>query len=143
MGQLLVGRFLLHSHHDLHIYMSDLVFDTKEIGFWRKQLLDRNLEKAIKEHPKKAAAFFGAAPAARCNIVQLGMILAAWDLLATPVGKITSIKDEQEALYMIGDLQGEAKEIAAAFCSADNQEKILRNLARSIIKEATGKDLMP
>ncbi len=117
--------------------------DPSELAFWRNRILDRTILSALKMYPDHAKEIFGAVPVMRGNLVQLGMILGAREILAASPSQL--VFDTQDALEKelragLDELTDEQKLLFEEFLAVENQEEIARNWARKIIKEATGTD---
>src|SRR6185436_10089232 len=103
------------------------------LSFWKNRLLDQTLLSAIKAYPAHAREIFGAVPVLQPNVLQLGLILGAREILATPEGKIefgTDSAIESELHKAIADLSDDKRAIAQQFLDVSNQEEIMRNVAR-------------
>jgi len=112
-----------------------------ELEFWRKHLLGQTLLKALSLYPDSAKRMFGDAAIRRENILELGMILGAREILAcSPQASAvestgTAEMDLQEEIDKLSD---EQQDFVKEFLSITTQDEIARKVARRIIKDATG-----
>ena len=117
-----------------------------ELSFWRERLLDRTLLKVVEIYPDRAKVVFGDGPVKRKNLIEMGMVLGAREILATPTEQVFVGCDDvldNELCGEIDKLQDEQKALAINFLSAKNQVQIARELARKIISDATGVEPPP
>lgn len=120
--------------------------DPSELAFWKSRLVDHSLLRALKLHPEHATRIFGAVPVMRGNILQLGIILGAREILATPHGHLAfDINEiiEEKLRAALDELPEADKVMAQQFLSVKSQEAIARKLARKIIDDATGAESSP
>ena len=79
----------------------------------------------------------------RANILQLGMILGAREILATAPGQLELDPGplaDPKLLSLLEGLPEDAQLVAREFFSREEQERVIRDLARRIIENATGTD---
>lgn len=119
----------------------------EELKFWRNALHDECLLQKLDEFNGRAERFFGPEAVTRRNILELGMIIGAREILAQEPGDTVSdtidIVDE-DLRSELRKLPPEQLKLANEFLSVKVQEEILREVARRIagIKNFTpgGKD---
>ena len=117
--------------------------DPSELAFWKTRIVEQSILSAIKIYPDQARRIFGAVPVMRANMLQLSMILAAREILAAPQGQLTFDTDddfEKQLREALDTLPNEARSIAQEFLSAERHEEIMRQLARKLIRDATGSE---
>lgn len=117
-----------------------------ELTFWKKCLADHSLLMALKKYPEEAVKIFGVGPVMRGNVIELGMILGAREILAVPPGRLTVDTNtvfERELSAALDELPAEAQAVAREFLGAKNHENIVREVARKMIKDATGIEPCP
>jgi hypothetical protein len=115
--------------------------DPSQTAFWRNHLLDGTLFEAIREYPEDAKFMFGELPVSHGNLLQLGMILGAREILAAPSAELETPSDaqtEEELRLLVDALPDDAKSVAREYFSPGNRVELLRKFARKIIKDATG-----
>jgi hypothetical protein len=123
--------------------MSEENADSERLEFWEARLADGSILDSLKVFPEQAKKFFGAQAVAHGNLLHLGIILGAWQILSTPPGRLSSGMDELTEAQLHESLEALPSEIrstAKEFLSPANHEKRVIQLARHIVKEATGVD---
>ena len=113
-----------------------------EIKFWKNRIKDRSLLSALDMFPEYANDIFGVVPVMRRNVLQLSIILGAREILAERRGRSKSLRDlrnDDKLQALIMALPPKKRSIALAALNPKQQEKITKDFARMIIKEATGK----
>jgi hypothetical protein len=114
----------------------------RELAFWKNRIQDRTLLSALRMYPEQAKNIFGAVPVMREDVIQLGMVLAARQLLNEPEGNlafdIRALLGEEVLHNSMGALKPAARALLAAMLSPENQNEMAKRLARRIIHEATG-----
>ena len=115
--------------------------DPNDLSFWRQRLLDRTILQALKNYPEQARKIFGPLPSMRGDFLELGLILGAREILATPAGSLVFEENvflNQTFQRDLETLPEEQRGFAEEFLSEEKQEETVRKLARNIIWRATG-----
>jgi len=95
-------------------------------------------------HPEHAKNVFGEEAVMRGNLLQLGMILGAREILtASPDEPAFQFEAsvEEELRSLLDALPDEQRSLAREFLSMENRKRLARDLARRIIRDATGSEL--
>lgn len=115
--------------------------DPRALSFWKARLIEGNLLNALRDYPEHAKRLFGPVPVMKGNLVQLGMILGAREILAAPCGQIAFDRNnilEKELRTALNTLDDEQRIMAEQFLEAKNQEQVVRRVAERIVRDATG-----
>jgi hypothetical protein len=115
--------------------------DPGRLEFWKARLADGSILESLKLFPAQAEQFFGPQAVERGNHLQLGIIVGAWQILKSPPGIFDSRVDHAlrtELRKSLEAMPAAERFIAEEFLSTASHEKRVVELAKYIVKEATG-----
>jgi hypothetical protein len=114
-----------------------------ELVFWKNRLSDRTLLLAIDMYPDRARHIFGPLSVMRKDVLQLGMILAAREILAESAAcaeRGLSPDLAEDLRPLLEKLPADQRKLLAEATSPAKLREQVRHWARRILKEATGHD---
>ncbi|HXI85698.1 MAG TPA: hypothetical protein VNL17_16590 [Verrucomicrobiae bacterium] len=115
--------------------------DPHELAFWKNRLADRSILSALTTYPEIAKSIFGPVPVMRADVLQLGIILGAREILARPPGHLAFDMNDMIDEEMRAEIDTQPAEVRALFIdmlNPEKQDKSARETARRIIQAATG-----
>jgi hypothetical protein len=116
----------------------------EQLAFWKNRLVDGSIVSALRMYPEHAKTIFGAVPVMGEDVLLLGLILAARAVLAESPGAVTFDKIaeldkiEEELRVLLHKFPDDERSKCLDMLSPQKREGLLRELAGSIIRQATG-----
>lgn len=116
----------------------------EQLAFWKNRLVDGSIVSALRMYPEHAKNIFGAVPVMREDVLPLGLILAAREVLAQPQGEVTFDKIaeldkiEEELRVLLHGFPDDERSKYLDMLGPQKREEVLRELAGAIIRQATG-----
>ena len=119
----------------VHLNMFDDKTTPSELAFWKNRLADRSLLSAIGMYPAEARKIFGPVPVMRKDILQLGLILTARQVLIDPEDVL-----DKNLWAAIEALPEKERLTCRNAVSPARHRELVKNWAKAVIKEATGNE---